>query len=514
MSATAGGAEVGSGPAVDAADASPRRPLRGFWGLFNLSFGSFGMQVAFALQGANVSRIFQSLGAKVEQLPVLWIAAPLTGLLLQPLIGHYSDRTRTRLGRRRPYFLVGAAVSAVAMVAMPHARLLWVAAGLLWLLDGAINVCLEPFRAFVGEILDRGQRTAGFAFQTVFIGLGAVAASLTPAAIHRWLHAANASAPGAGAPASVALAFYVGAAALLFTVLWTVVTTPEFPAERPPHDAGAMARAMVAPRRGPWWLAGGAVLAAATRAFAWEPSMYVLAACLAGFGAARMWTAGRVRRGRPPLAIGHVLADLDAMSPTMRKLALVQFCSWFGLFILWIYATPAVAARAFGATRPDDPAYAAGADWVGVMFAVYNGVAALAAFALPPLARRLGVARTHQVMLGAGALGFLGLFVISDRYGLLLPMVGIGMAWAAVLTLPYAIVCESCPPERLGSYMGLFNIFITLPQLAVSTVMGLVSTTLFPGRPQGAMLCAALALGLAALAAQRLVPMPSKQPRT
>ena len=489
------------------APADGARPLRSFWGLYNLSFGFFGIQVAFALQAANVSRIFQALGAKVEDLPILWIAAPLTGLLVQPLVGHYSDRTWSRrLGRRRPYFLTGAGLSCVALVAMPHAHVLWLAAALLWVLDGSINVSMEPFRAFVGDLLRKTQRTAGYAFQTVFIGAGAVAASLTPLVVHRLFNASNTRTVGAGAPQSVEIAFYIGAAALAVTVLWTVITTPEFPPERPPRRMATPAPTIAPPRQGVLWLGAGATLALGTWLLRGEPALFVLAGLLVFYGIARMWTAARARRGRPPLALGHVLADLDAMPPTMRKLALVQFCTWFALFILWIFATPAVTARAFHAAGPSDPRYAAGADWVGVMFAVYNGVAALAAFALPSLAKRWGAARTHQAALLCGAAGFLGVFLIDDARLLLLPMVGIGIAWAGVLTLPYAILCDACPPQRLGAYMGLFNIFITLPQLVVSTVMGLVSKALFPAHPEGAMLCGAAALLLALLATQRLIP--------
>jgi maltose/moltooligosaccharide transporter len=483
---------------------APVRAMRDFWGLFNLSFGFFGIQIAFALQAANVSRIFQSLGAQVEDLPILWIAAPLTGLLVQPLVGFYSDRTWSRRwGRRRPYFLAGAVLATIALALFPDAHALWFAAGLLWLLDGSINVAMEPFRAFVGDLLDKAQHTAGYAFQTVFIGSGAVVASLTPTIIHMVFHTPNTDA-GGGVPQSVRIAFYLGAAVLLGAVLWTVFTTIEYP---PEPGAGPLARRddRYAPPRGALWLLGGVALAGATAALHFDAPVYVFAALLAAYGLARLWTAARARAGAATLALGHVLADLDSMPPTMRKLAAVQFCTWFGLFVLWIFTTPVVTARAFGAAGPGAAGYAEGADWVGVMFAVYNGVAAVAAFALPALARRFGAARAHQGALLCGAAGFAGLFLLHDRYWLLVPMIGIGIAWAGVLTLPYTILCDVCPPERLGGYMGLFNIFITLPQLLVSTIMGLVMSTLFPHAPEGAMLIAAGAMILAALATQRLV---------
>lgn len=486
-------------------DAAGRRPPLGVAQLFNMSFGFFGIQIAFALQNANVSRIFQTLGAGIESLPILWIAAPLTGLIVQPLIGHYSDRTwSVRFGRRRPYFCVGALLCCVALLAMPHAHHLWFAAMLLWLLDASVNVSMEPFRAFVGDMLDRTQRATGYAFQTIFIGAGAVVASLTPIVLNRLFHVGNTASGVGGIPASVRVAFYAGAAALFVTVMWTVLTTREYPPP-PAQIAAASTRLIAPPRFGMLWLAAGIALALITATLPVDNSLQVLAGCLIIFGGIRLWTAARVRGGRAPFAVAHLLADLDEMPPTMQKLALVQFCSWSSLFVLWIYATPVVTSRAFGAALATDPGYAAGADWVGVLFAVYNGVAALFAFALPWCSHRFGPARTHQFTLIAGAAAFTGLFLIRDPLWLMLPMIGIGIAWAGILTLPYTILCGAVPPERLGSYMGLFNIFITLPQMLVSSVLGAVMHLVFPGRPQGAMLCAAVSLCFAAAATQRLV---------
>lgn len=496
---------------VGAADRDPAR-LR-FGGLFNATFGVFGMQIAFALQAANVSRIFQTLGAKIDDLPILWIAAPLTGLLVQPFIGYYSDRTWSCVfGRRRPYFILGTMLSCLALALFPSAHVLWFAVALLWLLDGSINVAMEPFRAFIGEVVSRVQRTAGFAFQTVFIGAGAVFASVLPTVLHGRLGTGEAGEAGAGVPPSVRLAFYIGAAALALAVAWTVLTTGERPPEPGAGPSEHPRPAIDPPRRGERWLLGGVLIAVATRLFHLDSPMFVIAGLLAAYGVARLWTATRARAGARPLVLGVVIADLDHMPPTMGKLAVVQFCTWFALFVLWIFTTPVVTARAFGAAGPGAPGYAAGADWVGVMFAVYNGVAACAAFALPALARRFGPARTHQGALLAGAAGFGGLFLVRDQYWLLAPMVGIGVAWAGVLTLPYTILCNICPPERLGGYMGLFNIFITLPQLLVSTVMGAIMTTAFPNAPEGAMLIAAGALMLAALAMQRLVATSGRTP--
>ncbi|UIJ45143.1 MFS transporter [Sphingomonas cannabina] len=465
-----------------------RRPLLGFWQLWNLSFGFLGIQVGFALQGANVSRIFQTLGASIDDLPILWIAGPVTGLIVQPIIGHFSDRTWGRLGRRRPYFLMGAILASLALALFPSASALWMAAGLLWMLDASINISMEPFRAFVGDMVDERQRTRGYAFQTIFIGTGAVLASLAPAFLTKVLGVSNTAAPGTIPPA-VAYAFHIGAVALFAAVLWTVLTTREYSPEELARFGATTVEAEHAPLGAPGaavgglWLAVGLALAAGVWWLGLDKPLYVLGFGLAAFGSAQIVNAVAVAQGRRDSLLNHLLSDLANMPPTMRKLALVQFLSWFGLFILWIYATPIVTRYQFGATEAVGRAYNDGADWVGVLFAVYNGVAALYAFILPALAERIGATRLHAVNLVAGALGFASVLLIASPTPLILSMVGIGMAWASILTIPYSLLSASLPQAKLGVYMGLFNIFIVLPQLVVSSVMGSLARALYPEAP-------------------------------
>jgi len=484
------------------APVSVRRARLGFWGLWNLSFGFFGIQVGFALQNANVSRIFQTLGASIDELPILWMAAPATGLIVQPIIGHLSDRTWGRFGRRRPYFMIGACLCTLALIVFPYASSLWLAAALMWMLDAAINVSMEPFRAFVGDMVDASQRTAGYAFQTVFIGAGAVAASAAPALLAH-LGVANTAPPGQ-IPPSVAWAFYIGAATLLGTVLWTVLTTREYPPEDLAQFDGAPAESVHVPPPSIGadfaWLVAGAAVLAVIPALGLDKPLYVLGIGLAGFGIAHMANRLAVRRGRTETMLNQLLSDLRSMPPLMRRLARIQFLSWSALFILWIYATPVVARLQFGATDAASPAYQNGADWVGILFATYNGVAALYAFVLPLLVKRLGEPFAHALNLLAGAAAFLAIPMVRDPQLLLVAMIGMGMAWASILTIPYALLAGALPVRKLGVYMGLFNIFIVLPQLVVSSCMGSISRTLFPHAPEyGFVIGAALFAGGAVL---------------
>jgi len=486
-----------------------RRPTFGFLQLWNISFGFFGIQVGFALQNANVSRIFQTLGASIDDLPILWIAGPVTGLLVQPVIGYLSDRTWGRFGRRRPYFLIGAILASLALIAMPNAPALWMAAGLLWILDASINVSMEPFRAFVGDMLDERQRTRGYAFQTVFIGSGAVVASLTPAILNNVFGVSNVAPPGE-IPDSVRYAFYGGAAVFFAAVLWTVLSTREYsPAELaafgedvthtpPPADAAPPASG------GLLWLLAGAAVIAMVALLGLDNPFYILGFGLAAFGLAQMVNGLLVRRGGTGSMLNQILSDLWTMPPAMRRLALVQFLSWFALFIMWIYATPIVTQYQFGATDTASKAYNEGADWVGVLFGVYNGVAALYAFFIPRLAARIGLPRLHAVNLLAGGLGFISFALIRDPNMLLLSMVGVGMAWASILSVPYSILCGVLPQAKFGIYMGLFNIFIVLPQLVVSTVMGSISTHLYPEAQIVSFLIAGGFMAAAAVAALTL----------
>jgi maltose/moltooligosaccharide transporter len=478
-----------------------RRARLGFWGLWNLSFGFFGIQVGFALQNANVSRIFQTLGASMDDLPILWIAGPATGLIVQPVIGHLSDRTWGRLGRRRPYFLMGAVLCTFALVLFPSASALWVAAALMWMLDASINISMEPFRAFVGDMVDASQRTAGYALQTVFIGAGAVAASAAPALL-AYLGVPNTAPPG-HVPPSVAWAFYLGAAALLITVLWTVVATREYPPEDLARFDEAPATADFAPAApiavDLLWLAAGAIVLIAIPLLGLDKPLYVLGVGLAGFGLARLANRAAVRGGRRDTMLNHLLSDLRTMPPLMRRLAQIQFLSWSALFILWIYATPVVAHLQFHAADTTGQAYQDGADWVGVLFATYNGIAAAYAFLMPQIVKRIGEAAMHAINLLAGAAAYLAIPLLHDPQALLAAMVGMGMAWASILTIPYSLLAGALPARKLGVYMGIFNIFIVVPQLVVSSCMGSIMHGLFPQASQLVFVIGALLLAGGAL---------------
>jgi len=510
---------------MDAVTRTPlaEKPRQGFAGLWNISFGFFGIQVGFALQNANMSRIFATLSPDdphiLDKLPALWVAAPLTGLLVQPIIGHASDRTWGPLGRRRPYFLGGALLAAAALFAMPLAPALLAAAMLLWVLDASLNASMEPFRAFVGDMLRPDQHAAGYAVQTAFIGAGAVVGSIFPKLLE-WAGVANTATPG-HVPATVLWSFWVGGAALLAAVGWTVATTREYPPEQlaafadstqPATDPGAPARALA--RRGYGaslaWIVLGVLVALAVARFALQQEVYLLGALLAGYGIASAVAIRGAKAGRGPGLLGHIVGDFAGMPTLMKKLALVQFFSWSALFIMWINTTPVVAGHVFHATGPASAAYQAAANWVDVLFATYNGVAAVAALTLlPAVARRLGAARTHQLALLCGAAGFAGFFLIRDATWLLLPEIGIGIAWASILSMPYAILASSLPAPKLGVYMGLFNVFIVIPQLLVATVMGSVMRAWFPGEPIYTMAFAAATLALAAAAMLRVrAPRP------
>lgn len=477
-----------------------------FFQIWNMCFGFFGIQIGFGLQNANTSRIFQSLGVEVNHLAILWIAAPATGLLVQPIIGYLSDKTWGRLGRRRPYFFWGAILTSAALLVMPNAPVLWIAAAALWVLDASINITMEPFRAFVGDNLPDEQRASGYAMQSFFIGTGAVLASALPWILTNWFSVSNVAADG-GVPPAVHIAFYAGAAGLLLSVLWTVFTTREYsPEQLAAFEASERALkgealAADAPTRtvrayvvgGVAWTLAGVALAVAIFATRLEKEVYVLAAMIGLFGLAQL-VAGLLRRsGRTANGFSEVVEDLFRMPATMKQLAVVQFFSWFGLFAMWIYTTPAVTARHYGATDPASAAYNQGADWVGVLFAGYNGVAALVALLLPALAARIGLRASHALCLAMGALGFVGFVMIDDPALLWIPIVGIGIAWASILSVPYAMLSSAVPPHKMGVYMGIHNLFLVLPQLIAAVVLGPVVGRLFKGE-------AILALGLAAAA--------------
>lgn len=488
------------------------KPVQGFAGLWNISFGFLGIQIGFALQNANMSRIFQTLGGSLDDLSYLWVAAPLTGLLVQPIIGHYSDRTWNRFGRRRPYFFAGAVLAAIALLVMPETPVLWMAALTLWVLDASINVSMEPFRAFVGDMLPRRQHTAGYALQTVFIGTGAVVGSIFPFVLARLGVSESAL---AGVPDTVRYSFWFGGAALLLAVLWTIGNTREYsPAEMARFGEGspgavtAHAAPALAARgfgRSIGWIVAGIAVMIAVPELALQKEVYLLGALLVFYGGAGIAAIALARGGKPDNALSLIVADFVGMPQIMKRLALVQFFSWSALFIMWIFTTPVVAQYMYGSSDPHSAAYNAGGDWVGVLFAVYNAVAAAAALlVLPRLAGLIGQVKTHIACLLCGSAGFASFLVVRDPHWLIVSELGIGIAWASILALPYAILASSLPQAKLGIYMGLFNIFIVLPQLLVATVMGSVLKAFFPTEPIWTMAFAAIVMALAAAAALRV----------
>jgi maltose/moltooligosaccharide transporter len=489
----------------------PRQSLAGLW---NISFGFFGIQIGFALQNANMSRIFQSLGSSLDDLPALWIAAPLTGLLVQPIVGHLSDKTWLgRLGRRRPYFVAGAILAALSLFLMPLSDALLMAAVLLWTLDASLNISMEPFRAFVGDLLRKDQHTAGYAVQTAFIGAGAVVGSIFPELLDRW--GVSNTVAGGGIPDTVRFSFWFGGAALFLAVLWTVLTTREYS----PEEMQQFGESAVHPeseetlqslgRRGLGssllWIGAGALVLLALFQWNLEKELYVLAGLLVAYGVASIVAILLARAGNRTNMLAHIVGDFSGMPEIMKRLALVQFFSWSALFIMWINTTPVVARSFYASPDPASAGYQDAGNWVGVLFAVYNGVAAIAALALLPwLARAVGKARTHMICLLAGAAGYLSFFLIRDPQLLIISEIGIGIAWASILAMPYAILASSLPQRKLGIYMGLFNVFIVVPQLLVATVMGSIVKAFFPDEPIWTMLAAAIVMSLAALAMLRV----------
>jgi maltose/moltooligosaccharide transporter len=468
-----------------------------------MCFGFLGIQFAFGLQNANMSRIFQVLGANMDEIAILWIAAPLTGLLVQPLVGHYSDRTWNRLGRRRPYFLAGAILASLALVLMPRSSVLWAAAGLLWILDASINVAMEPFRAFVGDNLAPEQRPKGYAMQSFFIGVGAVVASMLP-----WIFT-HAGVSNEGAiPDSVRLSFDVGAAVLAIAMLWTIFTTREYPPDRlhafgdATPDAAAVrpGSARHVHARGLAWLVAGALGVVLVWKFTIDKQVYVLTGMFGFWGLALL-----VYGGRPGASLFRtVMRDIDDMPLRMRQLIPVQFFAWLGLFAMWIYTTPGVTRTHFQAPAVTDAGYNEGANWVGVLFGAYNGFAALAAIVIPLLVRQIGLARSHCVNLVLGAVGLASFAVIRDPDLLLVSMVGVGFAWASIVSLPYALLADSVPSRKMGVYMGIFNFFIVIPQLIAAAALGAVVKRLLGGEPIYALVIGGVSFTIAALCSLRV----------
>lgn len=482
------------------------KPTLSFWQIWNMCFGFLGIQFGFALQNANVSRIFQTLGADMDMMPLLWIAAPLTGLIVQPIVGYYSDRTWTRLGRRRPYFLYGALFTTLALFIMPNSPALWIAAGMLWIMDASINISMEPFRAFVGDQLPPRQRPTGFAMQSFFIGIGAVVASGLPWMLAQW--GVDNTAEAGSVPDNVKFAFYLGGVVLFAAVGWTVLSTREYPPEvlRSFSDAKP-----VPPRhldrektlqQGLAWLAAGLLGLAAIYYFEWDPQLYILTGGLAVYGGALLYLSRS--HGKSQNMFGAIMSDLHGMPGAMRKLAVVQFFSWFALFAMWIFTTAAVTGVHFGSTDTASAAFNDGADWVGVLFAAYNGFAALAAIVIPYMVRAFGLRVSHLINVWLGGLGLISFLFISDPDWLLLSMLGVGFAWASILSLPYALLSDNLPAEKMGIYMGIFNFFIVIPQLVAASVLGFMLKTFLGGEPIYALLVGGVSLFIAGVSVLRV----------
>lgn len=405
-----------------------------FLQIWNMSFGFLGIQMGFALQNANASRILQNFGADVHELSWFWIIAPLMGLIVQPIIGHYSDKTWTRLGRRKPYFLVGAVLASIGLVLMPQANIftavlpaLWVGAGMLMIMDASFNVAMEPFRALVGDNLRTDQRTLGFSVQTALIGFGAVIGSWLPYVLTNWFDISNQSEPGV-VPTNLIFSFCIGAVILIASILVTVFTTTEYtPEELSRIEEGE----------------------AETDTTATEHT-------------------------EANSSLFDIFEDFRKMPQTMRQLSWVQFFSWFGLFGMWVFTTPAIAQHIYGLPHTDASSalYQEAGDWVGVLFGIYNLVSAFYAFALPYIAKRVGRKKTHAISLVIGGIGLLSMYIMPDKNWLILSMVGIGIAWASILAMPYAILAGSISPKKMGVYMGIFNFFIVIPQIINALIGG------------------------------------------
>jgi maltose/moltooligosaccharide transporter len=410
-----------------------------------MSFGFFGIQFGWGLQMANMSAIYQYLGAREDAIPILWLAAPLTGLVVQPIVGHMSDRTWNRLGRRRPYFLCGAIAASLALLAMPRSSALWMAAGLLWVLDASVNISMEPFRAFVGDLLPHDQRKTGFAMQSLLIGAGAVLSSALPFLLTRGFGVSGESTVASAIPPTVHVAFTIGAFVFFLAVVYTVVTTRE----HPPAD-------------------------------------------LAAFERMKRESAGLGNAAR------EILSGIRAMPGPMKKLALVQFFTWFALFCMWIYFVPAVATKVF-LGEPGSAEYQRGNEWGGVCFSVYNGTAFVFAFVLLALVRRFSARSIHRICLLCGGGGLILAVLLRQPHPLILSMLLVGVAWASILSMPYAMLSNAIPAQKMGFYMGVFNFFIVIPQILASLGLGSLMKSVLGDNPMNAVLlggCSMVAAGL------------------
>ncbi|WP_026995057.1 MFS transporter [Flectobacillus major] len=428
------------------------KPFLSLTQIINMSVGFLGIQFGFALQNGNASRILQTYGADVEHLSWFWLAAPLTGMIVQPIIGHYSDKTWGRYGRRKPYFLAGAILAAVALAFMPNASFLAgvlpavvLGAGFLMFMDASFNIAMEPFRALVADNLPDEQNTTGFSVQTTLIGIGAIAGGFLPQILNKVFNISNESANG-NVQENVLYSFYIGSAVILSAILWTVFTTKEYsPAER--------------------------------TSFGFE------------------------EENHDQNSLKDIFKDFAAMPITMKQLGLVQFFSWIALFSMWVYATPAIAHQVYGLPLSDhsSKAYNDAGDWVSSLFGIYNGVSALYALALPKIAAQFGKKTTHAFSLICGGLGLTSIFFITNPDMLLLSMIGVGIAWASILAMPYAILANTIPINKMGVYMGIFNFFITFPQIVNGIFGGMIVKNIYGSNSIYAILTAGVFMILGAI---------------
>jgi len=484
-----------------------------------MSFGFLGIQIGYSLQNANVSRIFETLGARIDDIPILWIAAPVTGLIMQPIIGHMSDRTWNRFGRRRPYFLIGALLASIALCIITNSPTWLFAAGMLWIMDASINISMEPFRAFVGDMLTSKQRTSGFAMQSFFIGIGAVIGSFLPWVLANWFNVSEIPLQGKLIPMNVKLSFYIGAAVFLLAVLWTVLRTKEYSPEElkefdesekiargeNPEAKDSVSKTQAAGKSinyyvpGIIWLSAGIILTFILSRVNLEKELYVITGGVALFGLLQLLAGALQSAGKSENGLNSVLHDLRKMPATMGQLAVVQFFTWFALFSLWIYTTSAVTSHIYGTTDTTSVAYNEGANWVGVLFGIYNGSAALIAFLLPVMARATSRKITHSICLAIGGVSLISINFISSPLLLILPMIGIGVAWASILSMPYAMLTGALPQDKMGVYMGIFNFFITIPQILAASILGSMVKHLFHGNTMLALITGGISMFIAAI---------------
>jgi len=438
------------------------KPRLNFWQIWNVSFGFLGIQIGFALQSANVSRILSNLGADLHSLSFFWLAAPLMGLIVQPIVGAASDRTWNRFGRRGPYLLGGAIVACFAMWLMPNsAALVSIIPALVFgaimfaLMDGSFNITMQPFRSLVADMVPDEQRTFGYSIQSFLINTGAVLGSLLPFILTNVLGVQNTAETGQ-VPPSVIWSFYIGGAILLLSVIWTVFRTKEYP-----------------------------------------PKVY----CEQNNLDYNVWSKSQKEKKTTAEKLKNFFHLFTQMPPIMAKLAIVQFFSWFALYLMWVYTTPAIAQHVYGAAIGDSSSalYQEAGNWVGVLFGAYSFFAAIFSILMTRIARKIGRKTTYSMALVLGGLGYLSMYIFNTPYMLIISMVGVGIAWAAILAMPYSLLSESLPADKMGVYMGIFNFTIAGPQIISGLVGGPILRSLFGNQAIYMLMVCGVAMLLGAL---------------